>query len=114
MLEFTGNVHNLELALPFPAPGSGPGPFFVAGRTFGTGGSDVLDVWIDDSAKNTYDPPDGPEVTLDLKTLIACTHGWLRYVDAGQPAPGLLARDGTPLVVADGTLVLEVWSTLRG
>ncbi len=114
MPEFTGNIHNLELALPFPAPVTGGAPIFVLGRTFGTDGSDVLDVWIDDSATNTYDPPDGPELTLHIKTLIACTHGWLRFVGAGQPVPGLSARDGTPLVVTDATLVLEVWSTLRG
>jgi phosphatidylserine/phosphatidylglycerophosphate/cardiolipin synthase-like enzyme len=114
VLEFTGNIHNLELALPFPAQGPGTAPFFVLGRTFGTGGSDVLDVWIDDSAKNMYDPPDGPAHTLHIKTLIACTHGWLRFVAAGQPVPGLVAREGTPLVVTDATLVLEVWSTLRG
>lgn len=114
MPEFTGNVHNLELALPFPAPDTGGSPVFVAGRTFGTGGSDVLDVWIDDSAENEYDPPDGPAVTLPVRTLIACVHGWLRFVPAGQPVPGLHARDGTPLVVTDATLVLQVWSTLRG
>jgi phosphatidylserine/phosphatidylglycerophosphate/cardiolipin synthase-like enzyme len=111
--EFTGNIHNLELALPFPAPVTGGAPIFALGRTFGTAGSDALDVWIDDSATNTYDPPDGPALTLPIKTLIACTHGWLRFIAAGQPVPGLVARDSTPLVVTDATLVLEVWSTLR-
>ena len=113
MPEFTGNVHNLELALPFPAPGTGGGPYFVVGRTFGDAGSDVLDVWVDDTVQTSYDPPDGDPVTLPIATLIAATHGWLRFVAAGQPVPGLRARDGSPLVVADATLVLEVWSTLR-
>jgi phosphatidylserine/phosphatidylglycerophosphate/cardiolipin synthase-like enzyme len=111
--EFTGNVHSLELALPFPAPDTGGGPYFVAGRTFGTGGSDVLDVWVDDNAHHAYDPPDGPALDLHTRTLIACTHGWLRFVAAGQQVPGVVGRDGTPLVVTDATLVLEVWSTLR-
>lgn len=115
MPEFTGNVHNLELALPFP-PGGTPlaGAPYVVGRTFGDGGSDVLDVWIHDDTETTYDPPDGSPVTLQISTLIAFTHGWLRFVDAGQPVPGVVTRDGTPLVVADPTLVLQVWSTLRG
>lgn len=113
MPEFTGNLHNLELALPFPAPVTGGGPIFVVGRTFGTDGHDVLDVWIDDSATNTYDPPDGPAVVLPIHTLIAVTHGWLRFVAADQPVPGLVRRDGTPLVVKNATLVLEVWSTLH-
>ena len=47
MPEFTGNVHNLELALPFPAPATGGNAVFVVGRTFGAPGSDVLDVWVD-------------------------------------------------------------------
>ena len=97
---------------PFPAPVTGAA-VFALGRTFGTAGSDALDVWIDDSATNTYDPPDGPALTLPIKTLIACTHGWLRFIAAGQAVPGLVARDGTPLVITDATLVLEVWSTLR-
>jgi phosphatidylserine/phosphatidylglycerophosphate/cardiolipin synthase-like enzyme len=114
--EFTGNVHNLELALPFPPGGEPQGGAvpYVVGRTFGDGGSDVLDVWIHDNTLTTYDPPDGPPVSLQISTLIACTHGWLRFVDAGQPVPGVITRDGTPLVVADPTLVLQVWSTLRG
>jgi phosphatidylserine/phosphatidylglycerophosphate/cardiolipin synthase-like enzyme len=111
--EFTGNVHNLELALPFPAPATGGGPYFVVGRTFGADDSDALDVWINDTETNTYDPPDGPPQTLHIRTLIAATHGWLRFVAPNQPVPGLRARDGSPLVVADATLVLEVWSTLR-
>lgn len=112
MTEFTGNLHSLELALPFPAPDVNA-PVFVTGRTFGIDGSDVLDVWIDDQAHHPFDPPDGPEIPLKIKTLIACTHGWLRFVAAGQPVPGLVNRDGTPLVVTDATLVLEVWSTLH-
>jgi phosphatidylserine/phosphatidylglycerophosphate/cardiolipin synthase-like enzyme len=113
--EFTGNVHNLELALPFPSGGTPiSGPRFVIGRTFGDGGSDVLDVWIHDNTETSYDPPDGPPVNLQISTLIACTHGWLRFVDAGQPVPDIVARDGTPLVVANPTLVLQVWSSLRG
>ena len=59
MPEFTGNVHNLELALPFPAPATGGNTVFVVGRTFGAPGSDVLDVWVDDTVSNSYDPPDG-------------------------------------------------------
>lgn len=113
MPEFTGNVHNLELALPFPAPASGGNPVFVTGRSFGAGGSDALDIWVDDSASNTYDPPDGAPLSLPIRTLIACTHGWLRFVSAGQPVPGLRTRDGAPLVVADAALVLSVWPTLR-
>ena len=113
MPEFTGNVHNLELALPFPAPATGGNTVFVVGRTFGAPGSDVLDVWVDDTASNTYDPPDGAAITLPIRTLIACTHGWLRFVAAGQPVPGLRTRDGSPLIVTDATLVLEVWPTLR-
>ncbi len=112
MPEFSGNIHDLELALPFPAPAIGGGPVFVAGRTFGTDGRDCLDVWIDDTAQNTYDPPDGDPVTLHIRTLIAATHGWLRFVAAGRPVPGLRTRQGGPLVVTDATLVLEVWSTL--
>jgi len=110
--EFTGNVHNLELALPFPAPATGGNPVFVIGRTFG-GGSDVLDVWIDDTVSNSYDPPDGAAITLPIRTLIACTHGWLRFVAPGQPVPGLHTRAGAPLTVTDATLVLGVWPTLR-
>lgn len=113
MPEFTGNVHNLELALPFPAPDTGTGPYFAIGRTFGANGSDALDVWIDDANQTTFDPPDGAPVALHIRTLIAATHGWLSFVAAGQPVPGLRARDGSPLVVTDATLVLEVWSTLR-
>ena len=113
MPEFTGNVHNLELALPFPAPDTGTGPYFAIGRTFGANGSDALDVWIDDANQTTFDPPDGAPVPLHIRTLIAATHGWLSFVAAGQPVPGLRARDGSPLVVTDATLVLEVWSTLR-
>lgn len=113
MAEFSGNIHDLELALPFPAPVSGGGPSFVLGRTFGAGGSDLLDVWVDDSETNTFDPPDGPPLNLHVRTLIACTHGWLSFVAAGQPVPGLTTRDGSPLIVTDATLVLEVWSTLR-
>src|SRR4029077_16441303 len=113
MPEFTGNVHNLELALPFPAPTTGGNAVFVVGRTFGASGNDGLDVWVDDTATNSYDPPDGPELTLPIRTPIACTHGWLRFVAAGQPVPGLHARDGSPLTVTDATLVLGVWPTLR-
>jgi phosphatidylserine/phosphatidylglycerophosphate/cardiolipin synthase-like enzyme len=111
--EFTGNVHNLELALPFPAPDTGPGPWFAIGRTFGAVDSDALDVWIDDANQTTYDPPDGDPLTLHIRTLIAVTHGWLSFVAADQPVPRLRARDGSPIVVNDATLVLEVWSTLR-
>ena len=113
MPEFTGNVHNLELALPFPAPATGGNAVFVVGRTFGAPGSDVLDVWVDDTVSNSYDPPDGAAITLPIRTLIACTHGWLRFVGAGQPVPGLRTRDGSPLTVTDATLVLQVWPTLR-
>ena len=113
MAEFSGNVHDLELALPFPAPVVGGGPYFVTGRTFGVDGSDLLDVWVDDSEENTFDPPDGQPLSLHIRTLIACTHGWLSFVAAGQPVPGLVRRDGSPLVVTDATLVLEVWSTLH-
>ena len=113
MPEFTGNVHNLELALPFPAPATGGNTVFVVGRTFGAPGSDVLDVWVDDTVSNSYDPPDGAAITLPIRTLIACTHGWLRFVGAGQPVPGLRTRDGSPLTVTDATLVLQVWPTLR-
>ena len=112
MPEFTGNVHNLELALPFPAPASGGNPVFVVGRTFG-GGNDGLDVWIDDTASHSYDPPDGPAITLPIRTLIAVTHGWLSFVASGQAVSGLRTRDGAPLVVADATLVLGTWPTLR-
>jgi phosphatidylserine/phosphatidylglycerophosphate/cardiolipin synthase-like enzyme len=111
--EFTGNVHNLELALPFPAPDTGTGPYFALDRTFGANGSDALDVWIDDSKSTTYDPPDRPPLSLPIRTLIAATHGWLRFVDAGHAVPGLKTRDGSPLIVTNATLVLEVWSTLR-
>jgi phosphatidylserine/phosphatidylglycerophosphate/cardiolipin synthase-like enzyme len=111
--EFTGNVHSLELALPFPVPATGGNPVFVVGRTFGATDGHLLDVWIDDTATHTYDPPDGPPLTLPIRTLIACTHGWLRFVAAGQPVPGLRARDGSPLTVTDATLVLGVWPTLR-
>lgn len=113
MPEFTGNVHNLELALPFPAPAAGGDPVFAVGRTFGAADSDGLDVWVDDSATTTYDPPDGPAVTLPVRSLVACTHGWLRFVAAGQPLPGLRTRAGAPLTVTDATLALGVWPTLR-
>jgi phosphatidylserine/phosphatidylglycerophosphate/cardiolipin synthase-like enzyme len=111
--EFTGNPHNFELALPFPAPGAGGNPVFVAGRTFGSDGSDALDVWVDDTASNLYDPPDGAALTLPIRSLVACIHGWLRFVAAGQPVPGLRTRAGAPLVVTDAALVLGVWPTLR-
>jgi phosphatidylserine/phosphatidylglycerophosphate/cardiolipin synthase-like enzyme len=111
--EFTGNVHNLELALPFPTPDTGTGPYFAVGRTFGADGSDALDVWIDDANQTTYDPPDGDPVPLPIRTLLAVTHGWLSFVAADQAVPGLRTRDGSPLVVRDASLVLEVWSTLR-
>lgn len=113
MPEFTGNVHDFELALPFPAPATGGSPVFVVGRTFGTDGSDALDVWIDDSAEHEYDPPDGPVLTLRIHSLVSCIHGWLRFVAAGQAVPGVRTRDGAPLVVSDATLVLGVWPTLR-
>ncbi|MCD2441547.1 hypothetical protein LQ757_04565 [Agromyces sp. SYSU K20354] len=113
MPEFTGNIHSLELALPFPAPAGGSGPFFALGRTFGEAGHELLDIWIDDSVSTSYNPPDGPAGTIPVKSLIAVTHGWLRFVAAGQAVPGLVARDGSPLVVEDATLVLEVFSTLR-
>ena len=71
-------------------------------------------VWIHDNTLTEYDPPDGPPEQIQISTLIACTHGWLRFVGAGQPVPGIYKRDGTPLVVDDSTLVLQVWSTLRG
>ena len=93
MPEFTGNVHNLELALPFPAPASGGNAVFAIGRTFGADGSDGLDVWVDDSATNTYDPPDGAALTLPIRTLIACTHGWLRFVAAGADSAGAAHQD---------------------
>ncbi len=113
MAEFTGNVHSLELALPFPGGGApSSGPAFLVGRTFG-GASDALDVWINANTEAAYDPPDGPEIQLQIKSLIACTHGWLRFVAAGQPVPSIVARDGSPLVVEEPTLALEVWSTLR-
>ncbi|MEO7360663.1 MAG: phospholipase D-like domain-containing protein [Gemmatimonadaceae bacterium] len=112
MPEFTGNVHNLELALPFPAPASGGNPVFVIGRTFGTDGQ-ALDVWVDDTASHSYDPPDGPAVTLPIRSLIAVTHGWLSFIAAGQEVSGLMNRDGTPLVVADASLLLGTWPTLR-
>jgi phosphatidylserine/phosphatidylglycerophosphate/cardiolipin synthase-like enzyme len=111
--EFTGNVHNLELALPFPAPSSGGNPVFVTGRVFGARSFHGLDVWVDDSATNTYDPPDGAAVSLPIRTLIACTHGWLRFIAAGGTVPGLRTRTGDPLIVTDATLVLGVWPTLR-
>ena len=113
MPEFTGNVHNLELALPFPAPSTGGNAVFVVGRTFGSSGSDVLDVWVDDTVSNSYDPPDGPAINLPIRTLIACTHGWLRFVAPGQSVPGLRTRDGSPLTVTDATLMLGVWPTLH-
>jgi hypothetical protein len=112
--EFTGNVHSLELALPFPAPPAGGDPVYALGRTFADAGSDALDVWVNDTDTTTYDPPDGDPLTLPLRSLIACIHGWLRFVGAGQAAPGLRTRSGTPLVVADDTLMLSVWPTLRG
>ncbi len=112
MPEFTGNVHNVELALPFPAPASGGAPGFVIGRTFGNG-NDLLDVWVDDTVDTTYDPPDGAPVTVPIRTLIACVHGWLRFVAAGEAVPDLRTRTGAPLTVTDPTLVLAVWPTLR-
>lgn len=116
MAEFTGNIHNLELALPFP-PGGTPlsGLPYAVGRTFGdAAGNDLLDVWIHDHTLVPYDQPDGPPVSIEISSLIAVTHGWLRFVDAGQPVPSVVHRDGTPLVVDAATLVLQVWSTLRG
>ena len=71
-----------------PRPPPGGNTVFVVGRTFGAPGSDVLDVWVDDTVSNSYDPPDGAAITLPIRTLIACTHGWLRFVAAGQPVPG--------------------------
>jgi len=112
--EFTGNVHSLELALPFPAPPTGGDPVYALGRTFADAGSDALDVWVNDTDTTTYDPPDGDPLTLPLRSLIACIHGWLRFVAAGTTAPGLRTRSGTPLAVADDTLMLSVWPTLRG
>jgi phosphatidylserine/phosphatidylglycerophosphate/cardiolipin synthase-like enzyme len=114
MAEFTGNVHNLELALPFPAPPAGGDPDYSIGRTFGDAtSSDGMDVWVNGTDTTTYDPPDGAPVTLPLRTLIACTHGWLRLVAAGSAVPGVRTRTGAPLVVTDDTLVLRVWPTLR-
>ncbi len=68
---------------------------------------------MSDIATHTYDPPDGDPVTLPIRSLIACFHGWLRFVAAGQAVPGLHTRDGEPLVVEDAALALTVWPTLR-
>ena len=113
MPEFTGNVHNLELALPFPAPASSGNPVFALGRHFGEANFHGLDIWIDDTATTSYNPPDGAALTLPVRTLIAVTHGWLRYAAAGSTVPGCRTRGGEPLVVTDASLVLGVWPTLR-
>jgi phosphatidylserine/phosphatidylglycerophosphate/cardiolipin synthase-like enzyme len=112
--EFTGNVHSLNLTLPFPPPAAGA-TVFALGRLFGdpAAGADGLDVWVDDTATTSYDPPDGDAVTLPVSTLLACTHGWLRFVPAGQQVPGLTDRTNAPLQVAADALVLSVWPTLR-
>jgi phosphatidylserine/phosphatidylglycerophosphate/cardiolipin synthase-like enzyme len=114
MPEFTGNVHSLNLTLPFPAPAAGA-TVFAIGRVFGdpATGTDGLDVWVDDSATTSYDPPDGDTLTLPVATLLACTHGWLRFVPAGQQVPGLTDRTNAPLQVAADALVLGAWPTLR-
>lgn len=114
MAEFTGNVHSLNLTLPFPPPAAGA-TVFALGRLFGdpATGADGLDVWVDDSATTSYDPPDGDAVTLPVRTLLACTHGWLRFVPAGQQVPGMTGRTNAPLQVAADALVLSVWPTLR-
>jgi phosphatidylserine/phosphatidylglycerophosphate/cardiolipin synthase-like enzyme len=111
--EFTGNVHSLNLTLPFPAAGA---TGFAIGRVFGdpATGTDGLDVWVDGSATTSYDPPDGDALTLlPVATLLACTHGWLRFVPAGQQVPGLTDRANAPLQVSADALVLRVWPSLR-
>ena len=113
MAEFTGNVHSLELALPFPAPAADAGTVFALGRTFGDAGSDALDVWVNDAATTSYNPPDGAPITIKVGSLIACLHGWLRFVAAGGTVPGIRSRTGAPLTVARDTLVLSTWPTLR-
>ena len=114
-METTGNVHSLELTLPFPTPAAGAGTVFAIGRTFGdpAGGVDGLDVWVSDTATTTFDPPDGDALTLPLSSLLALTHGFLRFVPAAGTVPGLSDRTGAPLVVASAALVLSVWPTLR-
>jgi hypothetical protein len=113
--EFTGNVHNLQLTLPVPAPAAGAGTVFALGRVFGDppAGTDGLDVWMEGTTTTSYDPPDGPAVTLPLSTLLAVTHGWLRFVPAGGQVPPLTDRATAPLQVAGNALVLSVWPTLR-
>lgn len=113
MAEFTGNIHSLELALPFPAPASNAVTVFAVGRTFGDAGSDGLDVWVSDTVTTSYNPPDGPPLQIKVGTLIACVHGWLRFVANGQAVPNLLTRTGDPLIVSSDTLVLSTWPTLR-
>jgi phosphatidylserine/phosphatidylglycerophosphate/cardiolipin synthase-like enzyme len=115
MAEFTGNVHSLQLTLPFPTPQVGS-PAFAIGRTFGDidSMSDGLDVWIDEAALTNYDPPDGPEIiNLPVSSILACVHGWLRYVPTGKPILDLTTRTGEPLLAAGDALVLSVWPTLR-
>lgn len=114
MPEFTGNVHSLNLTLPFPPPAAGAA-VFALGRLFGdpATGTDGLDVWVDDTATTSYDPPDGDALTLPVATLLACTHGWLRFVPAGHEVPGLTDRTNAPLQVAADALILSVWPTLR-
>jgi phosphatidylserine/phosphatidylglycerophosphate/cardiolipin synthase-like enzyme len=111
MAEFTGNVHSLELTLPNPAPAADAGTVFAVGRTFGE--ADGCDLWIDGAATTTYDPPGGDPLTLDLFTLLAVTHGWLRFVPAGSAVPGVQARTGGSLVLTEAAVVLSVWPTLR-
>jgi phosphatidylserine/phosphatidylglycerophosphate/cardiolipin synthase-like enzyme len=115
MPEFTGNVHGVQLTLPFPTPAEGAGTVFVLGRTFGDpdGGTDGLDVWVDDTATTSYDPPDRAPLTLPVATLLACVHGWLRFVPAGTQVLELTDRTGAPLVVANDSFLLSVWPTLR-
>lgn len=120
MPEFTGNVHNLNLTLPFPTPAAGAA-VFALGRSFGDPGTgaDGLDVWVDDTATTNYDPPDGDEVAIPVASLLACTHGWLRFVPSGQQVPRLADRPqltdrtNAPLQVGADALVLSVWPTLR-
>ncbi len=52
MPEFTGNVHSLNLTLPFPPPTAGA-TVFALGRLFGdpAAGADGLDVWVDDAER---------------------------------------------------------------
>src|SRR5215217_3822512 len=115
MPEFSGNVHSLELTLPFPTPAAGAGTVFAVGRTFGdpAAGADGLDLWVSDTATTSFDPPDGPAATIPVRSLLACTHGFLRLVRAGRQIPGASARTGAPLEVAAPALVLSVWPTLR-